>query len=166
MSVTHVVGIDPGLVHTGVVSMLFDAEAKEISLAHTAVVGPDAPAVNQAIADLWVMERAYVPPAIFIEGYRPRSNLNSDKRMVEAVARIKACLPGSEVLLNTGVKKVVRQPLMELLGVWKFSTVTHHQDLRSAARIALLGMLRDEILNGLLADVVRDHLAGETWQIQ
>ena len=43
---------------------------------------------------------------------------------------------------------------------------THHQDLRSAARIALLGMLRDEQMNRLLADVVRDHLAGETWTIQ
>lgn len=54
---------------------------------------------------------------------------------------------------------------MNLLGVWKFSTVTHHQDLRSAARIALFGMLKNEETNRLLADVVADHLKGSDWDV-
>ena len=74
-------------------------------------------------------------------------------------------LKGSTVLPNMGVKKVVRRPLMELLGAWKFSTVTHHQDLRSAARIALLGMLKDPHMNRLLFDVVLDHIEGRTWRV-
>lgn len=166
MSVTHVVGVDPGLVHTGVVSLVFTPADRKIFVAHEAVAGLDGQAVNLAIANNWHSSLgSYVKPDIYIEGYRPRSNLNSDKRMVEGVAKIKATLPGSTVLLNTGVKKVVKKDLMELLGVWSFSTVTHHQDLRSAARIALLGMLKDEEMNRLIADIVRDHLKGRDWHV-
>jgi hypothetical protein len=160
MSVTHVVGVDPGLVHTGVVSMQFIAPKKKIFVNHEAVAGLDTLALKGAI-DSWehiVRHSA----TIFIEGYRPRSNLNSDKRMVEGVAAIRKAT-GGQVLDNTGVKKVVRKSLMDLLGVWSFSTVTHHQDLRSAARIALLGMAKDGDMNRLLADIVRDHVEGRDW---
>ena len=167
MSVTHIVGVDPGLVHTGVVSMVFDSTNRTIQVDHEAVVGPDATAVT-----LWAMGRRtkkvqpyWVKPDIFIEGYRPRSHFTSDKRMVEAVSNMRAASKG-RVLDNTGVKKVIRQKLMELLGVWKFSTVTNHQDLRSAARIALLGMAKDDALNQLLADIVRDHLNGQSWTVK
>lgn len=156
MSVTHVVGVDPGLVHTGVVLMTFDQPQKIIEVSAEAVPGIDTVRIQQFLGAS--------KPHIFIEGYRPRSNLNSDKRMVEGVAAIRAATKG-QVLLNTGVKKVVKKPLMELLGVWSFSTVTHHQDLRSAARIALLGMLKDEQMNRLLANVVRDHLRGSDWNV-
>lgn len=167
MNVTHVVGVDPGLVHTGCVSLAFIPNLREINVEHEAIAGPDAAAVNLFPANAWGALRhniSYVKPSIFIEGYRPRSSFNTDKRMVEAVASIRKTTMG-KVLDNTGVKKVVKQPLMELLGCWKFGTVTHHQDLRSAARIALLGMLRDEEMNRLIADVVRDHLNGRTWQV-
>lgn len=167
MTVTHVLGVDPGLVHTGCVSLAFFPKMGEVHVCHEAVAGPNAAAVNQFPADAWSRlpyNIGYVPPAIFIEAYRPRSAFNTDARMGEAVSRIRAATRGT-VLDNTGVKKVVKQPLMELLGCWKFSTVTHHQDLRSAARIALLGMLKDDDMNRLIADVVRDHLAGKTWQV-
>lgn len=160
MSVTHIVGVDPGLVHTGVVRLVFRPERKEIWICHEAIVGPDAAAVAK-----WVRAEAReAPPTIYIEGYRPRSNLNSDARMVAAVSEIRKAT-GGEVLQNMGVKKVVKKSLMELLGVWSFSTVTHHQDLRSAARIALLGMLKNEETNRLLADVVKDHLLGGDWDV-
>lgn len=156
MSVTHVVGVDPGLVHTGVVYMAFDAGQRIIEVDHEAVAGLNEARVQQFYAA--------TQPHIFIEAYRPRSNLNSDKRMVEGVARIRAATKG-KVLNNTGVKTVVKKSLMELLGVWSFSTTTHHQDLRSAARIALLGMMKDETMNRLLADIVRDHIAGRDWRV-
>lgn len=159
MSVTHVVGVDPGLVHTGVVGLAFNPHTKVLQLKHEAILGPDGPAVRR-----WIDNEIHLPHAIFIEGYRPRSNLNSDKRMVEGVAEIRRAT-GGQVLLNTGVKKVVKKSLMELLGVWSFPTVTNHQDLRSAARIALLGMLKDEGMNQLLADIVRDHLEGRDWHV-
>lgn len=166
MMVTHVNGVDPGLVHTGVVSMLFDATAKQVNIQATVVAGLKPAEVWNAIDNGTV---STAKPHVFIEAYRPRSNLNSDKRMVEGVANIHAALKlehmNSVVLNNTGVKKVVKKSLMDLLGVWSFSTVTHHQDLRSAARIGLLGMMKDPTMNQLLADIVRDHLAGDDWHV-
>ena len=159
MSVTHVGGVDPGLVHTGVVSMAFFPNRREIHVEHTAVLGLDEAEVRDFL-NLKLVKRHHR----FIEGYRPRSNLNNDRRMQAAVTSIRAAT-GGRVLDNMGVKKVVRKPLMELLGVWSFPTKTHHQDLRSAARIALLGMLKDDDLNRLLADVVRDHLKGDDWNV-
>ena len=101
----------------------------------------------------------------FIEKYQPRAVLGTDARMVKAVNDLKAELPHAKVVLNTGSKKVVKRPLMELLGVAKFSTPTHHQDLVAAARIAVLGMLKDRDLNKVLANVVLDHLNGRTWDV-
>ena len=160
MSVSHVVGVDPGLVHTGVVELVFDPALRLVEISPVVVQGTDPVAVHDAI------KPSAGQPHIFIEKYQPRSHLNSDARMLEFQAQLRQALPKATVVLNTGVKKVVRRPLMELLGCWKFGTVTHHQDLRSAARIALLGMLKSEPLNRLLSDVVRDHLRGEDWDVR
>lgn len=63
---------------------------------------------------------------------------------------------GPEVyaLDNSGVKNMVSRALLELLHSWQFPTKSNHQDVRSAARIAILGMLKNEHLNRLLADIV------------
>lgn len=160
MSVTYVGGVDPGLVHTGVVGLAINPHTKGITVKHTAIAGPDAQAVRR-----WFDTQLFMPNAVFIEKYQPRSHFGTDPRMMQAVAEMKAALPNSEVLLNTGVKKVVRRKLMQLLGMWQFSTTTHHQDVRSAARILLYGMLKDELMNKLIADIVRDHLEGRTWDV-
>lgn len=163
MQPTHVVGIDPGLVHTGVVRLQFVPEDQAVHVQHEAVAGPDATAVQKWI-DWGAQLPVGTPAHVFIEGYRPRSHFDSDAEMTRAVLEIKKATGGA-VLFNTGVKKVVKQPLMELLGCWKFGTVTHHQDLRSAARIGLLGMLKSEPLNRVLTQVVQDHLSGATWHV-
>ncbi len=160
MQRTHIIGIDPGIVHTGVVSIDFNPVAKTILLDHEVVQGTDARATATWIRGL----RTSRPDHVFIEGYRPRSNLGHDKDMVNAVAHMKAATHGT-VLDNTGIKKVVRPAVLQALGVWQFSTPTHHDDLRSAARIAVLGMLKLPELNELLADVVRDHLDGKGWTV-
>jgi len=166
MSVTHVAGVDPGLVHTGAVRLEFFPEEKAIEIGHQAISGAK-PEDHARAAEQWIFSDIDRPrPHIFIEKYQPRGHLNSDAKMAATVHEIKAALPSATVLLNTGVKKVVRRPLMELLGVWSFTTVTHHQDLRSAARIAVLGMLKSDVHNRLLADVVRDHLKGATWDVR
>jgi len=157
--VTHLAGVDPGIVHTGVVLLTIDKDQRCVVVDHEAVPGSDVTRVQQFLGGL--RNTAHV----FIEGYKPRSVYDTDARMAKAVNEIKAGLPTATVLLNTGVKKVVKQPLMELLGCWKFSTPTHHQDLRSAARIALLGALKQEHTNRLIADIVRDHLRGDDWNV-
>lgn len=158
----HIVGVDPGLVHTGVVSMLFQPDHQIITVAHAAIDGPDEKATK-----LWI-DSLYGPsPNIWIEGYRQRMKLNTDKRMIQAEQRFQQELRvrGVQVLDNMGVKKIIKQKLMEIVGVWNFSTPTHHQDLRSAARIALLGAVRDKEMNAYLGKIVVDHLNGTPWQV-
>ncbi len=161
---THIVGVDPGLVHTGVVRMVFVPGSKAVYVYSTAVPGPNAKAVSHEIYHDVGLQQAAGDPHIFVEAYRPRSGFSTDERMVTAVQDFKREL-NATVVNNTGAKKVVKQPLMELLDVWKFSTVTHHQDLRAAARIGLLGMLKSEPLNRLLTEVVRAHLRGSDWHV-
>ena len=157
MNPTDVVGVDPGLIHTGVVLLSSDPEDRLIAVDSTAVAG-----LNPLDAVDWLAGRTI--DHIFIEDYRPRSAFDSDKRMLQGVRDFAKILDG-KVLNNTGVKKVVRRPLLELLGCWSFRTVTHHQDLRSAAAIAVLGMLKDEAMNRLLFNVVVDHLDGRPWYV-
>jgi hypothetical protein len=161
--IAQVVGIDPGLVHTGVVRMLFSTSAKRLIVEHEAVVGTDAVAVKS-----WIVDPGHITSRtdVFIEKYVPRMKLSSDERMVKFEQDLRRALPKAKLLPNMGVKRVVPQPLMEVLGVWKFPTSTHHQDLRSAARIALYGMMKDPELNGVLAATVRDHLNGRTWAVE
>lgn len=157
---THIVGIDPGIVHTGVVSLRFLPKMREVHVKDHVTLGPDPVDVGD-----WVVANCHdgLRPTIYIEGFRARSNFGHDQEMQVAVAAMRTAT-GGKVLDNTGIKKVVKRPVLELLGVWKFSTPTNHDDLRSAARIAVLGMLKHH--NELLADVVRDHLDGRPWDVR
>lgn len=156
MSVTHVVGVDPGLVNTGVVDLQFWPRARKLEIRHTVVDGPDAAAVAACITGT---------PAIYVEAYRPRQNLNSDTRMMRAEVELRAVLNGARFLPNMGIKRVVTADLLRLVEVWKFPTATHHHDLRAASRIALLGMVKHRDTNVVLADLVRAHLDGDPWTI-
>lgn len=159
MSIAHVIGVDPGLVDTGVVSMEFWGQEMTVCINHSVIAGPDA----QAVA-AWIKGVKGVPPKIYIEKYQPRAHLNSDSRMLTVQTELRQVLPHASFLLNHGVKKVITKELMELLQVHAWPT-THHQDLRSAARIALYGMVKDDITNQLVAAAVRDHLDGRPWVI-
>ena len=64
--------------------------------------------------------------------------------MIRAEQDLRRVMPDARFLPNMGIKRVITQDLMELLEVWSFTTATHHQDLRAAARIALLGMVKDD----------------------
>lgn len=141
----RVIGIDPGLVHTGVVSFHF-LEGAVRAVGH---------AVNGLNPDKIIEWLDNYGPSlkmqgVFIEAYRPRSHFDTDSRMSNGVQRIKAALPNSKIISNTGVTKVITRQTMELLDCWAFDTTTHHQDLRSAARIGLYGMVKDEVLNSVL----------------
>ena len=159
--VHHVVGIDPGLVHTGCVRMLFKPATRVIQLDHAVINGTD---IDRVVD--WTHMLGLPRPAVFIEDYRPRHNLAPDQVMVNAVGRLRRELMGAQALSNTGIKRVIPVALMQLLEVYDWPQSTHHQDLRSAARIALLGMVKDPGLNAVLSATVRDHLAGQTWKVE
>lgn len=153
---TTIVGIDPGLVHTGVVVMEF--EGPELAVSSFVIEGTDSHAV-QACDELGPLRLE--SEHVFIEAYRPRGNsYGTDPKMRALMAEFKHMLPRATVVDNTGVKQVVSQELLELLGLWRFSTTTHHQDLRSAARIGLYGALKDDALNRVVYDYVTQNEGG------
>jgi hypothetical protein len=156
-----VIGVDPGLVHTGIVMLDFNVEQRELTVDHAVVDGLDALAASLAVQS---MAKNTAICDIFIEKYTPRSGFQQDERMVQANSTFSTALQG-RLLRNTGVKKVVTRELMELCHVWSFGTKTHHQDLRSAARIALLGMMLDTTLNKVLYTYCTDTTDGRTWNV-
>lgn len=157
----QVFGIDPGLVHTGIVSLVFYPSAKHFLVDEHVVSGCKAQDVTGAV---WRMQEKQLKQRVFIEGYRPRNNFGTDTRMLKAISELQAAMPKAKVLQNMGVKKIITPQMMTLLNVWDFATPTHHQDLRSAARILLFGMAKDRDLNLILSDAVRDALDGEAWR--
>ena len=159
-----VIGVDPGIVHTGIVMLDFDADRRELTVAHRVVDGLN---TQQSRADIEGLteHKQFVTLDIFIEYYVPRSGFSTDERMVQANADFRQALDG-KLLRNTGVKKVVTKELMELCHVWSFGTTTHHQDLRSAARIARLGMMQDPALNQVLYTYCTDTTDGRNWNVR
>ncbi len=163
LSIAHVIGIDPGLVHTGCVSLRFDETHRTITVRHTVVRGPDVDKTRKWIQSL---EEPGPRPHIFIEKYAPRQRLSTDERMVKADAAFLTGLRGCKMIRNHGSKQIVKPEVMKMLGVWQFPTPTHHQDLRAAARIGLFGMMKDPPLNAWLADIVKDTLDGNPWEVR
>lgn len=159
-----VIGVDPGLVHTGIVMLDFRLEQRELTVDHRVVDGLDSRAARQEVESM-AGHKPYSTLDIFIEWYRPRSGFSVDERMVQANSDFRQDLSGT-LLRNTGVKKVITTDLMKLLHVWTFSSKTHHQDLRSAARIAVLGMLLDPTLNSVLYLFTTDNTDGRDWNVR
>lgn len=163
MTVTHVAGIDPGLVHTGGVYASFFTGKKEVEVQHQVFADHK---VAAAEVRQWLTPVGNSPwPDIFVEKYRPRAHLREDKRMVQLEHELRQRLPSATFLDNTGVKQVIRPKLMQQLDMWRFSTRTNHDDLRSAARILLLGMLKDPEKNAILTRFVKDLLDGVPWVV-
>lgn len=151
-------GIDPGLVHTGLVRLVFPPDGfseRWFRVEYHVVDGIDVDAIKE-----WVDERPGHP--VYVEDYRARRSTNNDPEMIKAVDRIQRALPEAVLINNSGSKKTIRSKLLKLLDLWKFPA-THHQDLQAAARILVWGMLKDATYNELLAGFVNDHLNGRPW---
>jgi hypothetical protein len=164
VKIVNVVGVDPGLVHTGLVSFTFSPETSTLVVKHGVVDGLDADVAALkvgAMLDPYPMTIA----DIFIEWYRPRSGFSTNERMVQANADFKRALNGT-LVKNAGVKKIVSKDLLKLVHADTFGTTTHHQDLRSAARIALLGMMLDPTLNRVLFNYAVDNVDGRDWHVR
>lgn len=159
-----VIGVDPGIVHTGILMLDFNVEQRELTVDHAVVDGLDAQVARIEIDRIAEGKRLSLLD-IFIERYRPRSGFTQNQDMMAANQTFSTTLQG-KLLQNTGVKKVVTQELMKLLHVWQFATTTHHQDLRSAARIALLGMMLDDKLNQVLYIYTTDNIDGRDWNVR
>lgn len=161
MSHYTLVGVDPGLVHTGVVGIRLDVVPRTIRVLHEIVPGDFVHGVQVAV--LSVGGNAHEQG--WIEQYRDRGTVfstHSDMRAFEV--KLNAALPGYKLQSNSGAKKLISNKLMRVLGCGKFPT-TNHRDLEAAARIAILGAMKRPDLNEILATVVRDHLDGSPWTV-
>jgi hypothetical protein len=157
MTIVHIAGIDPGIVHTGLVGITLDSEERTIRVLHHVVEGTD---VNEVM-------KYFSPPLegaqVFIEKYRDRGTVfNTHTKMRAFELALKNALKGSVLLDNTGVKKVVTRHMLDAL-VGKLPA-TNHQDLESAARIALYGALKDPASNSVIYHALVSHVGGRPWQ--
>lgn len=159
-----IVGVDPGLVHTGLVVLRFDQQARTYQRQFAVINGPDATAALDALSSLVPSVHLHLME-IFIEKYRPRTGFSTNERMMEANTSFRNTLKGA-LLSNTGVNQIVGKPLLQLLDLWVFGKSTNHDDLRAAARIAVLGMLLDPLLNSVLYSFITDNLEGKPWHVR
>lgn len=164
MTQITLIGIDPGIVHTGVVVASFDDVAQQILVEHVVIEGKGHPTAARAALESMGYSRN-LNTYKFIETYRERGTAYStNPQMRKLVQDFADQFPKAVLVDNTGSKQVVKPHLLRLLGLEKFPA-THHQDLQAAARILVYGALKDSLLNQLLSLVVRDHLDGQTWTV-
>jgi hypothetical protein len=175
MTQLTLIGVDPGIVDTGVVSIKLDSLRETLQV--TTQVWSDVTEKNghginvdsfflDDLAGFVQHEEAENSATFtFVEGYRPRGrDMIQDRKMSILVQTINHTLKGSKIVDNTGIKKVVTEPLLKLFGCSRF-VGTHHADLKSAARVALKGGIDITPLNRILSDYVRDNLNGTSWSV-
>lgn len=150
MSIITLIGVDPGVVHSGVARIQLSTKHQTVDVRHELIDGPDAEAIYDAVT------RFYHPDAIVtIEKYEDRGTAFQTHGPMRKVENdLRRLLPEAQILSNTGIKKTVTDGLMKLFGVWTFSQSSHHQDLRSAARIGMLGGLKHDNVNIAMAKYV------------
>ena len=153
----ELVGIDPGLVSTGLVYIKLMPDKKEFVTMSHAIDGMDAETVAQRAG-------LYSPATVFVEDYRPRNKLQQSLPMVKGMALLQEALPKAKFLPNWGVTSLVTKPMLELLDLWRSTIWTNHNDIRSAARIGLLAGLKDREFNSALATLVEDSLSSTPWK--
>lgn len=162
MTDVSIVGIDPGIIHTGCVALWIDSKRRKIGVYHEVIKGVDVDQVKDWVA---------TPHALFIEDYNPGNYQQEDKKMSEALGRLKHVFPPGELARyvdNAGINTLIPKTVLAVFGVDVFPVPTHHNDLVSAGKIALLGMLQDKDSLGyreLISRIVWDRLIGQPWTV-
>ena len=133
-----------------------------LNTAYEALPGSDLESIQEFCGHY--LDPSFGETHIFVEQYRDRGTVfNTHATMRQLETLIRSTIPESKLIDNTGIKKIVTSEMMKLLDVWDFDQKTHHQDLRSAARIALYGALKDEKLNRVLYHLIT-RLLREQWR--
>lgn len=170
MNRLSLIGIDPGIVDTGATCLRLDFERKTFRVrarAWTQVTSKNGWTIDVShnfldeLAGFVQEEREEALVFVGIEGYRERGyNSSQDQKMIHLIQVINETLPGSVIIDNTGIKKIVTNSTMKLFGMERFEHGGNHADLKSAGRVALrLGISMDPV-NTLLSDFMHDNLIG------
>lgn len=157
------VGVDPGIVHTGVVALTLQPVERRVTVDSRIIYGAD-------INSLVISVRAIAPvwSRMYVEGYRDRGTVNQmNNKMRVFEQEIRREWRKAQILENMGVKKIVTTPMMKAFGVWKMPH-TNHRDLQAAARIALFGAIKQKDqpeLNRIIYEYLTDYRGGRPWQL-
>jgi len=161
-----VLGVDPGQVTTGMCHMVFDQARRTVTVRHAAVDGygagpPDS--ISQAVARA-VRQAKRWPKADLkvVEDYIPRTGLPEDQAMSTIVALMEERKLAR--LNNAGIDQIVTTDMLKLLDAHNFSARSHHQDVRQAAKLCVLALLKNDRHNRMLAGIVADRNTSP-WQI-
>lgn len=176
MKLLNIIGIDPGIRDTGLVSLYLDTDYKQFEIAHrvfsnvtyrekkTTVISPDylegikGTVIDEALRRVLTHEQR-----VFVENFQQRGrNVFQDQDMLALVRETRKAVRG-ELIDNTSVKKIVTEDTLDAFKMRRFNVSTNHQDLKSAARILLMGMIKDDDLNVVVADFILDHIEGKPW---
>ena len=147
MTIVQLIGIDPGLVDTGVVRIRIDTATRSVTVKENVFTNVSAGAIGVFVDQARDAHTYQFSTYVYIEDFRVRKGYSTNIPMIGFINDLRKTVPSAKVLNNMGVTKVITKPIMEAFGVWDFNISTHHQDLRSAARIALFGAVRDDGLN-------------------
>lgn len=175
----NIIGIDPGIVDTGLVSLFLDTVEKSYSIGHrvfhkvthrekkTTVISTDyLDGLHSVVAGEGLERPGAVYQHIFVENFQQRGrNVFQDQDMLALVRETNKAVRG-ELIDNTSVKKLVTEDTLDAFNMRRFSVATNHQDLKSAARILLVGMIKDKELNKTVADFILDHIQGNQWKLE
>ena len=171
------IGLDPGIVDTALAWLQFNGEDKQFVSRYrvwrevtSTVKGQDTRVSVGFLTELQqIVLRAHKqgrPVYVFMEGYRNRGlDMRQDQKMTVLLAAIRQAVPETKTIDNTGVKNVVTEETLKLLGLSRNEVRTNHADIKSARRIALKGAYQDPELNTLVADLVLDRLTEEAWTL-
>lgn len=178
MTKVTLIGIDPGIVDTGVVALRLDSQERTWSVKfHFWHVVTYRDTNNRSVIRLnnhfqdglrafVEHEEALAPVFVGVEGYRQRgNNMRQDQDMLYMVQAIHKLVPGSQIIDNTGIKNVVTRDMLKLFGVARFNVATNHADLVSAARVALKLGIGITPINEILYGFVVDNVEGTSWSL-
>lgn len=174
----NMIGIDPGIVDTGAVSISLDFRSLAIDITTqlwTGVSRRDGFAIT--VNDGFLDEIAAFTQhdgseedvtLVGIEGYRQRGfDQKQDQNLVYLVQALKDTIPSATIVDNTGIKKIVKEGLLRLLHSTRFQSGGNHADLKSAARVAVRLAIKDDMGNQLLSDFVRSKVLREApWTLR
>ena len=159
MTILTWTGVDPGLVDTGIVTITLDNTERTVHVMATALRYADVDTVADYLANSQDLG------AVFVEKYEDRGTTfttHSEMRAFET--QLKRLVPSVVLLSNVGVKKVVKDDMLERLHCLNFPA-TNHRDLQAAARIGIYGALKDPAANSLIYQYLIDSVGGKPWQI-
>lgn len=169
MTKITLIGIDPGLIDTGVSCVTLDPDSKTWSMRALAITAVGDETDDRIINTTQQVKNCVLALSdgdthIWVEKWRERGTVFGENPTMRAIEReLRVAIPYAKFLENMGVKKLISNKLLNLFDLLKVQS-TNHRDIQAAARIMLLGAIKDEALNPVVYAFVTDALDGMPWK--